>query len=47
MSGQKEKCAVCGRWARWFWLGSNYEEPKFVCGYHKRAYLRVLQWEPK
>ncbi len=39
-------CGECGRPARWLWLGSNYDRPIFVCGYHKRAYVSVILWEP-
>ena len=40
----KMLCVKCKRLARWLWLGSNYDEPAFVCGYHKRAYGGVVLW---
>ena len=36
-----ERCVVCGRRAGWFWPGYNYFQPRFLCGYHKRAYVHV------
>lgn len=41
-----EVCYKCGRFARWFWPGNNYEPPKFCCGYHKRTFIHVVRWNP-
>jgi hypothetical protein len=45
MPTASEICDKCGRRARWWWPGSDYERPRFLCGYHKRAYVHVILWE--
>ncbi len=35
-------CVECRRVARWVWGGNRYEAPRFLCGYHKRAYVNVF-----
>lgn len=42
MSADTNKdCDECGRPARWWWPGNNYERSRFLCGYHKRAYVSL------
>jgi hypothetical protein len=39
-----DRCVQCGRPAKWLWPGNNYEPPRLLCGYHKRAFVHVIRW---